>query len=81
MNIKLPCKPATSEKGLLLFSKHSPEPSVHEVARNVQIIGTQCVIAVPVGVFNLLNMLPYCSKVPILNPLETIHSDIQHLLL
>ena len=34
----------------LALLKHSPEPSVHEAARNVQIIGTQCVITVPVGV-------------------------------
>ena len=34
----------------LALLKHSPEPSVHEAARNVQIIGTRCVITVPVGV-------------------------------
>ena len=34
----------------LALSNHSPEPNVHEAARNVQIIGTQCVTAVPVGV-------------------------------
>ena len=37
-------------KATLALSKHSPELSVHEAARNVQTIGTQCVIAVSVGV-------------------------------
>ena len=41
---------SNSRKATLALSNHSPEPSVHEAARNVQIIGSQCVITVPVGV-------------------------------
>ena len=59
LNCEYKTQASNFRKTTLALLKHSLEPSAHEAARNVQIIGTQCVTAVPVGVFNSLNMLPY----------------------